>query len=500
MDWPTFRPHSQIRNTPEKPDIVWDKVKPVPKPAPSVETKPVKSSFIGSSPTRNLNDQTANILILVIALSVIPYASLRPFFWTLWAVALGGIAFGYFTILTARRYKLRVSLKSFWPFAVPFALVAAWMVIQIVPFGAVFGPVFFSTQTGTEIASNTLSLSPGDTTLALLRWLTYGALFFLTVQVSFRASRARKLLWAFLIITVLQALYAFFALYYLGDTNLIMEKEKYFGDATGTFLNRNTLATYLAFGAVIATALAIPTAAIEEQKGKRKSQLSVWLASYQSHNLLALACLGVLLAALLATHSRMGFAAGMCGVLATLMVRLPDNRQRLILAGATVTAVAIGLAFYGDGLLTRLFRIADDTAFRANLYDQVWQMIGDRPLLGFGADGFVQAYPLYHAPPVPTVFTFYKAHSTYLANWLELGVVFGTLPILIVAAFLVKMLSQVVVKKIRKAEASVAVGVIVIAAIHSLVDFSLEIQAVTMLFTALMAVGMSDALRSESSS
>lgn len=500
MDWPAFRPQPRIQNQPEKTNIVWGEEPGSPRRRQDTSVRQGKSDFIGTSPTRKLNDLTANILILVVALSVIPYASLRPFFWTLWAVALGALSLGYFMTLTVRRHRLRVSVSKFWPFLVPFAIVASWMLIQIIPLGLVFGPFYFSTQTGTEIATYTLSLSPGDSTLALLRWLTYGALFFLTVQVAFRASRARKLLWAFLAITVLQALYAFFALYYLGDTNLIMEKEKYFGDATGTFLNRNSLATYLAFGAVIATALAIPTAAIEKQKGKHKSEFSTWVASYESHNLLALACLIVLMAALLTTHSRMGFAAGLCGVFATLMIRLPNNRQRLLVACAAVLGVAITFVFYGDGLFDRLFRIAYDTNFRANLYEQVWQMIADRSLAGFGADTFVQAYPLYHAPPVPTDLTFYKAHSTYLANWLELGVLFGSLPILIVSVFLAKMLVQVLVKKIRKAEASVAIGVIVIAAIHSLVDFSLEIQAVTMLFTALMAVGMSDTLRDEGSS
>jgi len=455
-----------------------------------------KTGFIGNSPTRRLNDQTANLLLLVIGVAVIPYASVRPFFWALWALVFGGISLWYFAVLYARDYKLRRPLSSFRMLLLPFGTVAGWMALQMLPIGSFSGLSTFTTQTGAEIRSATLSISPSDSFLALLRWLTYGAIFFLVTQVSVRKGRARYMLWVLLMIVVAQALYAFVSLYYLGDALLVADKTKYFGDATGTFLNRNSLATYLAFGAVIATALSIPSTTAEHYRdqGSAARSSSRRAGGFTSQNLYAIAGLAIIFAALMATHSRMGVLAAMGGVLATLLIRLQTNRTRLI--AVFLAAIAAGLSFviYGEGLLDRLFNINRDTVWRFHLYDQVWQMIGDRPLLGFGADSFVQAFPLYHAPPVPTDLTFYKAHSTYLANWLELGVVIGTLPVLIVGICLTYLLKKVFINNDRRTETCVAIGVIVVAALHSVFDFSLEIEAVTMLFTALIALGTSDAL------
>ncbi|WP_417679891.1 O-antigen ligase family protein [Roseibium sp.] len=455
-----------------------------------------KTEFIGNSPTRRLNDQTSNLLLLTLGISVIPYASVRPFFWALWALVLGGLMLWYLAVLHAKDYKLRRPFSSFRLLSIPFLAVAGWMAIQILPLGHMTGLSTFTTQTGTEIHSTTLSISPSDSFLALLRWLTYGAIFFLVSQVAVRKGRARYMLWGFLIIIVLQALYAFVALYYLGDGLLVADKTKYFGDAIGTFINRNSLATYLAFGTVIATALSIPSTAPERYRdhGRATKRSPRRAGGFAIQNLYAIASLAIIFAALMTTHSRMGVFAALGGILTTLLIRLQTNRIRLIAVFLAVIAAGIGFIIYGEGLLDRLFHISRDTAWRFHLYDQVWQMIADRPLLGFGADSFVQAFPLYHAPPVPTGLTFYKAHSTYLANWLELGVVFGTLPLLIVGICLAYLMKRVFVHNDRRTESCVAIGVIVVATLHSVFDFSLEIEAITMIFTALVAMGTTEAL------
>jgi O-antigen ligase len=458
--------------------------------------RPGKSEFIGNSPTRRLNDQTSNLLLLTLGLSVIPYASVRPFFWALWALVLGGMMLWYLAVLHVKDYKLRRPFSSFRLLSIPFVAVAGWMAVQLLPLGHVTGLYTFTTQTGREIQSTTLSISPSDSFLALLRWLTYGAIFFLVSQVAVRKGRARYMLWGFLTIIVLQAFYAFIALYYLGDGLLVADKTKYFGDAIGTFINRNSLATYLAFGAVIATALSIPSTTPERYRdhGSARKRSPRRAGGFATQNLYAIASLAIIFAALMATHSRMGAFAALGGILTTLLIRLQTNRLRLIAVLLVVIASGIGFVIYGEGLLDRLFRVSSDTVWRFHLYDQVWQMIADRPLLGFGADNFAQAFPLYHASPVPTGLTFYKSHSTYLANWLELGVVFGTLPVLIVGTCLACLLKRVFVQNDRRTETCVAIGVIVVGALHSIFDFSLEIEAVTMLFTALVALGTTDAL------
>ena len=81
-----------------------------------------------------------------------------------------------------------------------------------------------------------------------------------------------------------------------------------------------------------------------------------------------------------------------------------------------------------------------------------------------------------------------QAHSTYLALWAEFGFLFGSLPLLIVLAAAIRLLASRL-----SGLCLAAIGVIVVAAVHSIVDFSLEIEAVAFIFVAVvfLAIGAS---------
>lgn len=248
----------------------------------------------GPSSAAWLPDFIAGALVAVLGLSPIPFGSNRPLFWCLWAVVLASLLGVYCVVAAARGGIYPASSGRLWLPATLFILVALSMLLQLAPFGHWLGPFEFATATGERIPTNAASLTPGDTWLSFLRWSTYGALFFLTTQVATQPRRAGFLLRAIVAIAAAQAFYALVALTQLGDTILLFDKIHYRGVATGTFVNRNSLATFLGLGAVLAMALIAA--------GRRDAALpigraeQVWLC----------AALLILLAAIFATQSRMG--------------------------------------------------------------------------------------------------------------------------------------------------------------------------------------------------
>ena len=450
---------------------------------------------VGSSPATILNDRTAHALLIIVGLSAIPFGSNRPFFWALWALILGLTLTVYLISAARTSAPLRRPVSDFSPPAVMFSMVAGWMVFQMLPIGGLAGLGTFTTQTGGTVFSQTISLASGDTMLGLLKWLTYGALFFLVLQTGVRRNRARKVATMLMAIVTAEAVYSLIALHYLGDLILFAEKNQYQGSATGTFVNRNSHATFLSLGAVLAAALAMPSASQDDKLEARTSRRSTrpFLSGPQ---LMALGCLLILLTALFATNSRLGVLAGFTGLGVVLILRSPSNLVRIVFALFGLASAFLLVFLYGEGLVERLITLSGSSTVRTNIYTQVVQMIWDRPILGFGADTFHVAYPLYKAEPVATNLVYAKAHSTYLAHWVELGLFVGTLPLLVIAWLTYRLVRCALKPGGRTVEVCAALGAVATVATHSTMDFSLEIQAVTFLFLSILALGSSQALDS----
>ena len=150
-------------------------------------------------------------------------------------------------------------------------------------------------------------------------------------------------------------------------------------------------------------------------------------------------------------------------------------------------AVALGLLVYGQGLLERLGSVENAADIRMELYGQVIQMIASRPYLGYGGGAFELAYPLFHTPPVSPDLVWDRAHNTYLTLWAELGLIAGSIPILLL--LLAGWRIAIGLRQVRSDWTAkvAALGVLTAGALHSLVDFSLEIEAVTFAFVAIVA-------------
>lgn len=438
-----------------------------------------------SSRQTRLNDGLGLALLVFLALAPLPLGGNRPFFWAAAPLVLGVFGAAYGVLLRQAGQGFRVSAWRFPETAVLFAILIGYLGVQILQVGIVGGQFVHAAPNGLALLSTTISLAPGSTTLMLLQLCGYGLLFFLVLQISVNDGRAYRFLRGIYWIIVANAVIGLVSLTQLADTILGIEKWAYLGSATGTFVNRNSYATFLAFGLVLGLAIIIDVVRqiASGERALRSSILSLGLT---------LAGSVLVLSALLASQSRMGLFAGGIGAvlvitLGLVRIRL-SKRTRLASAVAAILAVA-GLAYlYGGGVFERLGSLEQSIDVRGDLYRQVWGMILANPFFGYGGGAFELAYPLFHQPPVSADIVWNKAHSTYLALWSELGLIAGSLPLLIVAALAIRFALAYRRETTRYSLTLAALGVIAVAAIHSLVDFSLEIQANALVFTAILAV------------
>jgi O-antigen ligase len=198
-------------------------------------------------------------------------------------------------------------------------------------------------------------------------------------------------------------------------------------------------------------------------------------------------------AALLATQSRMGLFAGVVGS----AVAVGLGGSKLSLRGRSwalgISVVLLGvvllLLMFG-GVLERVGSLESSADVRGALYQEVWEMIWARPWLGYGGGSFETAFPLVHHAPVSPDLLWDKTHDTYLALWSELGLIAGSIPILIVAALVLRTFVAFWRSTSAWSIPLAAIGVVIAGALHSTVDFSLEIQADTYFFLAVLALGL----------
>lgn len=427
----------------------------------------------------NANDRLGWVLLLLVGLSPLPLGSNRPAFWAAWGLVLGLLGLVYFLSLRARGSALRISPWRVPELTIPFLLLLAFVAVQLLPLGWVGYSPMQALPRGLQLSSSSISLDPATTGLTLLQFASYGLLALLFLQVGYRNSRADRVLGAIFLVIVA---YGLLGIVLQGQLGALLGIPGSGPVATGPFVNRNSYATYLAFGLTIGVALAIGQLERSESRRGRHRRVAA----------LALLAAGLFVigAALVATQSRMGFVAGLTGALSVTLLSLAGRRLGAGIWLGVASGLLIGtigmLAFNGGGLLERVGSLETAGDIRVDLYRQVWQMMLSSPLVGYGGGTFEGSFPLFHQLPVSPDVVWNKAHSTYFALWAEFGFIFGSLPLLIVVAAASRLLAAR-----PSGPRLAAIGVIVVAAVHSSVDFSLEIEAVAFTFVAIvfLAIG-----------
>lgn len=419
--------------------------------------------------------------------------------WSVNAALFGGLAALYHLMLLVKGHSLPVRLSRVWLPAVLILLLAAWIALQAVswtPEGW-HHPLWATAREALEgPVVGAISLNREATTLALLRLLTAMAVFWLALQFGHSRSQARACLYGILVIGAAYALYGLIAHTLFPDTILWLEKVAYLDSVTATFINRNTYATYAGLGLVVGIALL--TREIEKVGEGRtwKDKLENAIARLLGPGLRLMALCLVLALALVLTGSRAGITSTFAALLLFVaFLALRARSSKLVAAGwtfAVLGLIAALIGLVGEFYLDRLEQAGSHISSRLDVYALTWQAALDRLWLGTGYGTFADAFPAYRDATISGFGQVWdKAHNTYVELVLGLGLPGATMLLVVVLVLFGQAVAAVRGGRGYGPAALTACATSLLVGLHALVDFSLQIQAVTLTYVALLGLGVS---------
>ncbi|QRF54346.1 O-antigen ligase family protein (plasmid) [Rhizobium rosettiformans] len=424
------------------------------------------------------------VAIAILVCTPLALGGNRPLVWPIVLAILSLTLVLNAAVLMAISAKPAVSLASFRLEVLLIITFLCFAVLQIVPLRNLSGLDAYGLP-----ANQTLSVAPAESFLFLLTWLNVFILGYLVLQFTRNETRSIEFLNLLFWVVVIHAALGFVLFHEFEDATIIGPKWAYLGSMTGGFVNRNTFATFLASGAAVGTALVL-----RDLKSDSGPRTGAKIAS----SLFKLMGLLLIMAVLFGTGSRMGLFVGVLGVFLTIFIVLPKQigagrpvAKLLAMVVIALSVLAVILWGYGGQTIERLGSVERASDVRFELYEQTWSMIMARPWSGFGGGAYELAFPLFHQPEVSVDLLWQKAHNSYLGLWADYGLVFGTMPWLILLIVFVRLAICFLSRSTPDYAAASAIVVAIIAMIHALVDFSLEIQGYALLFTAILATGAS---------
>jgi O-antigen ligase len=450
----------------------------------------------------SLHDVIFVIFMATLAWLPLAFGSNRPIAWATNAIVFGSmLAVLELGVVLGGRPRPVALRRVGWALGL-FMAVAGWIVVQTLPgvplswrsdFWQIAEDVLISVPGGAPVAGS-ISTTPDAGLVALLRLATTAAAFYLAVQLCRDGLRARLFALGLVVIVAVYALYGIVQLIAFPEHLLWGPKTAYLDAVTSTFVNRNSFATYANLGLVVALALVFDS--LQGGGVSRRLPFAFRLSEFMARALRQALPLTVPLLiiaiALLWTLSRAGLLCGVLGVVSLIVLYGVFGRHYVaqLLVGLIV---AIGFAAlvlaYGAGTAGRV-ETADGIETRIAVALQTLEAARDVPLTGFGYGSFPEVYPVYRSDRFTDSF-WTKAHDTYVELAFELGFP-ATLGLLALGAgVLVVMMRNIARRESRPLLSLAALAASVAALTHSMIDFSLQIQAVGVTFWALLGAGLS---------
>lgn len=436
---------------------------------------------------------------MVVALAPLPLAANRPWAWSLLAILVALLLAGWAWAVATGRSRLDVSFDRLRLPASLFAIALAWAAFQALGPApqAWLHPLWQEAWTalGGAPSTGSVSLTPENTLTALMRLMCYGVVFFLAVQLGRERGRAHRAQVAASLIVMAYSLYGLVVFFSGSETILWLPKWAYLGDLTSTFVNRNSFGAFAGLGCVAACGLFLFS--LRARRAGREASGAHAVA--ERILLKALPWLMVALiigTALLLSHSRGAFLSTGIGLAAVMvgMVACGATKARsgLIAAVVLVGVALAAMGMSGEATFDRLagtdFGYNADKA-RTAVYALVMQAIGDAPLTGYGLGAFEAAFAIYRDTTLSEPWTWDYAHNVHLETAMELGLpatvaLYGAISLVFLSC-----LRGIAARRRDQIHSIVAVASGLVLGVHGMVDFSIQMPAVAVMFCFILGVG-----------
>ena len=427
--------------------------------------------------------------------------------WGINAVLFPGLVAIYELSLLTRRERHPVAIRHVKLPAALFAGVVLWILFQNATWTPdwLHHPIWQMTADALgRPVYGSISVNRELTSLALLRLITAASVFWVAMQLCRDASRASFLLWSVAAITCAYAAYGLVALALMPGRILWFEKlNSLRGVVTSTFINPNSFASYAGMGliAICGLVLNLYRQEIKVVGGSIRSRIASLIEVTGQKGALLLGGALVVLVAVLASGSRGGMASTALGlfVLGALTLRLRKQRfakehGAIIAVGALL--VAATFLFFGDVIAGKFAEEGFRDESRMAVYLIAIRSIIDAPLLGYGYGTFADVFPMFRDLSVSTSSKWTMAHNTYLEVLQGLGLPFGSMLVAVVVVFVLRCVKGAMTREMNELLPCVAASVAVLLGFHSLVDFSLQMQAIAITFMALLGAGVAQSVSS----
>jgi O-antigen ligase len=421
--------------------------------------------------------------------------------WGVNAVLFPGLVVLYELSLLLRGERHPVAIKHIKVPALLFAAVILWILIQNATQtpGWLHHPIWqMAADALDKPIDGSISVNRDLTTLALVRLITAASVFWIALQLCRDASRANFLLWSLAALGCAYAAYGLFA-FALTPGRVLWFGRPFprTGFVTSTFINPNSFAAYAGMGLVVISGLMLGLYRNEFTAigGSLRFRIATFIEVIGQKGAVLLGGAFVILVALLLSQSRGGTLSTALGlfVLGALTLKTRkhgsvEQRAAIIIFGALLLGITV-LAF-GDVLVGRIMQQGFYDDGRMAVYTIAMRSILDSPLLGYGYGTFADVFPMFRDQSVSTFGKWDMAHSTYLEVFQGLGLLFGSMLVASIVFLALRCVRGAMTRQESEMTPCVAAGVAFLLGVHSLIDFSLQIEAIAITFMALLGAGV----------
>ncbi|WP_149744956.1 hypothetical protein [Rhizobium sp. RU35A] len=436
--------------------------------------------------TRLLRRTATVLFILSITITMLTHGAVYPIAAGLAAILMASsLALAYFAMgLPRATGGLFKTALACW------VLVVFWCEFQGMP--APFGLAGHSAWTALAemgiAADASVSPTPGVVRGGVVA-ISLPAMTLLCVLMLFRRDSAvERALWVFAVSGGCLAVFALFQYVAFPHSLMLGEKLHYLGNLTAPFVNRNTAATF--YGVSLIALLShfkglqfqvIPGSSLfYNRSGWSARKALLWV-------LLTCASFG----AVLATSSRGGVFATFVALLvmfaaATFFPPVPSQRagfagqptssvkaRLLKVVAVLLILLLVASLFAGRVVLRAEIQGVDDSRFC--VLPGILAAIHDGLPFGIGPGAFINVFPAYRDASCGMAGVWNMAHDVYLDGLLALGIPFLVVLVAMLAAISLLLRRGILHRKSRRLFVVGGIATCVLVAVHSLVDFSLQI-------------------------
>ena len=383
-------------------------------------------------------------------------------------------------------------------------LTFAWTALQAtpLPFGLFAHPAWQDVAGISLYNDARISLTPGDDWASALRVALPLGVFMLALLLFDTDDRAVAAVKVLAVSGGIVSVLSILQFEIAPDTLLFWPKIAYLDSLTGFFVNRNTAATY--FGLMVMLNLALLLHALGDPRIGFADLLRWW---HRERKLPALGYgfwFSASLVALMLTKSRAGLLSSVIAIACLLVLRLfrRSKRQRMgqpfavpriapwLRRSLQLIVVVLVLFFVLQMLGGRTLMRAETQGIGDSRYcvmPGIMSAIANQFPWGAGLGSFEDVFPGYRDPACGLYGLWNRAHNFYLEGAFTFGVMFL---VLVGVAFL--MLGRFLWIGLRHRRGlrfgpEIGLAALLLVAIHSAFDFSLQISGMAVIFAALLA-------------